>query len=51
VTDSVPGLSKVPVLKWLFKRDLKTSRKEELLIFLTPKIMRLEQKNMLSQQN
>jgi type IV pilus assembly protein PilQ len=42
--DSVPGLGKVPVLKWLFKRDFNTNRKEELLIFLTPRIMRLEQK-------
>jgi len=50
-SDSVPGLGKVPVLKWLFKRDRKTSSKEELLIFLTPRIMRLEQKNILSRQN
>jgi type IV pilus assembly protein PilQ len=50
-TDSVPGLGKVPVVKWLFKRDEKSTRKEELLIFLTPRIMRLEQKNILSQQN
>jgi type IV pilus assembly protein PilQ len=42
--DAVPGLGKVPVLKWLFKRDFNTNRKEELLIFLTPRIMRLEQK-------
>ncbi len=50
-TLSVPGLGKVPVLKWLFKNDEKFSRKEELLIFLTPRIMRLEQKNMLSRQD
>jgi type IV pilus assembly protein PilQ len=43
-TDSVPGLGKVPVLSWLFKKDFKSHRKEELLIFLTPRIMRLEQK-------
>jgi type IV pilus assembly protein PilQ len=42
--DSIPGLGKVPVLNWLFKRDFNTDRKEELLIFLTPRIMRLEQK-------
>jgi type IV pilus assembly protein PilQ len=42
--DAIPGLGKVPVLKWLFKRDFNTNRKEELLIFLTPRIMRLEQK-------
>jgi type IV pilus assembly protein PilQ len=51
ITDSVPGLGKIPIISWLFKRDLNESRKEELLIFLTPRIMRLEQKNMLSQQN
>ena len=50
-TDSVPGLGKVPVLKWLFKKDDKFNIKEELLIFLTPRIMRLEQKNILSRQN
>ncbi len=50
-TDSVPVLGKLPVLKWLFKKDGNFSRKEELLIFLTPRIMRLEQKNMLSYQN
>ena len=44
-TDSVPVLSKLPVLKWLFKRDINSMRKEELVIFLTPRIMRLEQKN------
>jgi type IV pilus assembly protein PilQ len=47
-SDAVPWLSKVPVLKWFFKRDFKSNRKEELLIFLTPKIMRFEQKNILS---
>ena len=50
-TDSVPGLAKLPVLKWLFKRDIDQTRKEELVIFLTPRIMRLEQKNLLSYQN
>jgi type IV pilus assembly protein PilQ len=50
-TDSVPGLGKVPVVNWLFKKEEKFTIKEELLIFLTPRIMRLEQKNILSQQN
>ncbi len=51
ITDSVPVLGEIPVLKWLFKKDAKTNRKEELLIFLTPRIMRLEQKNVVSYQN
>ncbi len=41
----VPVLYKIPVLSWLFKWDRKESRKEELLIFLTPRIMQLEQKD------
>ncbi len=41
----VPGLYKIPVLSWLFKWDKKESRKEELLIFLTPRIMQLEQRD------
>lgn len=36
---AVPGLSKVPVLGYLFKKTLKRDNKSELLIFITPKIM------------
>ncbi|HJP18187.1 MAG TPA: type IV pilus secretin PilQ, partial [Nitrospinota bacterium] len=35
----VPFLSKVPFLKWLFKNEAKTESTEELLIFITPKIV------------
>ena len=39
----LPGLSKIPILGWLFKTKSKTSNLEELLIFITPKIVQLEQ--------
>jgi len=37
--ESVPWLSKIPVLGWLFKRDYDTTDKTELLIFLTPTVL------------
>lgn len=40
----IPGLSKIPLLGWLFKNRGYEDRKEELLIFITPKIVQLEQK-------
>ncbi len=40
---AIPGLSRLPVFGWLFKSDVKTDNKEELLIFITPKIVTLEQ--------
>jgi type IV pilus assembly protein PilQ len=39
-----PWLSKIPLLGWLFKTKNKELDKEELLIFITPKIMTLEQR-------
>ena len=41
----VPWLSKIPLLGWLFKSTNKTDNKEELLIFITPQIVRLEQRD------
>ncbi|MDP3283635.1 MAG: type IV pilus secretin PilQ, partial [Desulfobacterales bacterium] len=41
----VPGLSMIPILGWLFKTDKDTDNKEELLIFITPKIVMLEQRS------
>lgn len=38
----VPFLSRIPVLGWLFRSKYKYNKKEELLIFITPKIIRLE---------
>jgi type IV pilus secretin PilQ/predicted competence protein len=35
----LPYLRSIPVFGWLFKRQLKSDRKEELLVFLTPKII------------
>ncbi len=38
--DRVPGLHKIPILGWLFKRELKKTESQELLIFITPRIVR-----------
>jgi type IV pilus assembly protein PilQ len=38
--DGVPGLSRVPLLGWLFRRDSFTEELRELLIFITPRIRR-----------
>ncbi len=37
--DSVPGVSKIPLLGWLFKHDQNDSTNQELLIFITPRIL------------
>jgi len=39
----VPWLSKIPFLGWLFKQKRTVKDKAELLIFITPKIVRLEE--------
>jgi type IV pilus assembly protein PilQ len=39
--DRTPGLHRVPLLGWLFKRNEFSDESRELLIFITPKIMRL----------
>jgi type IV pilus assembly protein PilQ len=36
----VPYLSRMPVLGWLFKNKSETVSKQELLIFLTPSIIK-----------
>jgi len=38
--EGVPGLSKIPLLGWLFKRNTVSDQGRELLIFITPKIRR-----------
>ena len=38
--DKVPFLGDVPFIGYLFKNTLRTSEKSELLIFLTPRIVR-----------
>jgi len=40
----IPGLRKLGVLGWLFKSQVKTDTKNELLIFITPRIVQLEQR-------
>lgn len=39
-TSGVPGLADIPVLGWLFKTNTKTKSKKELLVFITPKILK-----------
>jgi type IV pilus assembly protein PilQ len=38
--DRTPGLGTVPLLRWLFKRDVNTTNDQELLIFITPRIIK-----------
>jgi type IV pilus assembly protein PilQ len=37
--DGLPWVSQVPVLGWLFRNDAESDRNEELLIFITPRII------------
>jgi type IV pilus assembly protein PilQ len=39
-TDRTPGLSRVPLLGWLFKREDDRTESQELMIFITPRIIR-----------
>ena len=39
--DRTPGLNRIPLLGWLFKRDGVTDESRELLIFITPRIVRM----------
>jgi len=41
----IPGLMKIPVLGWLFKTEYKEDKLDELLIFITPRIVQLEQRD------
>jgi type IV pilus assembly protein PilQ len=36
--DRVPVLHRIPLLGWLFKRDVNSDESRELLIFITPRI-------------
>jgi type IV pilus assembly protein PilQ len=40
--NAVPFLSKVPVLGWLFRNDSRDNQHEELLVFITPKIVKYD---------
>ena len=41
-----PGLAKIPGLGWLFKNEIKNTENKEMLIFITPRIVQLEQRAM-----
>ncbi|MBI5047649.1 MAG: type IV pilus secretin PilQ [Deltaproteobacteria bacterium] len=40
--NSIPYLSKIPILGWLFKSNSKVSDSEELLVFITPRIVKYD---------
>jgi type IV pilus assembly protein PilQ len=40
LTNRTPGLASIPLLNWLFKRDRVSDESRELLIFITPRIIR-----------
>jgi type IV pilus assembly protein PilQ len=40
LTNRTPGLGQIPLLNWLFKRDRVSDDSRELLIFVTPRIIR-----------
>jgi type IV pilus assembly protein PilQ len=42
----IPGLRSMGVLGWLFKFQSEDDNKNELLIFITPRIVKLEQKRL-----
>jgi type IV pilus assembly protein PilQ len=42
-----PWLSKIPVLGWFFKTETDSKESSELLIFITPKIVKLEQREIM----
>ena len=45
LTDSgIPGLKKLPALGWLFRSETTDLKKNELLIFITPRIIQMEQR-------
>lgn len=39
-TEGVPLFNKIPLLGWLFKREAKSDQRKDLLIFISPKIVR-----------
>ncbi len=41
----IPWLSNIPGLGWLFKSEMKGNEKQELIIFITPRIVQLEQRS------
>ena len=47
----LPVLKDIPMLGWLFKTDTSDKSNNELLVFLTPRIVQLEQKNLVQAEN
>jgi type IV pilus assembly protein PilQ len=39
----IPGFSNIPVIGWLFRREQERDVSDELLIFLTPRIIRQDE--------
>jgi type IV pilus assembly protein PilQ len=46
-----PILKEIPMIGWLFKTRSETNSKQELLIFITPKIVQLAQRDMVKTEN
>jgi type IV pilus assembly protein PilQ len=46
VTSGFPWLSRIPVIGWFFKNQIDNKENAELLIFITPKIVQLEQQQL-----
>ena len=40
LVSGIPGLSRIPVLGWLFKYETKAKTKREILVFVTTKIIK-----------
>jgi type IV pilus assembly protein PilQ len=38
--EGIPLFSKIPLLGWLFKREVKEDARQDLLIFISPKVSR-----------
>ena len=47
----LPVLKDIPMLGWLFKTNTSDSTTNELLVFLTPRIVQLEQKSLVQAEN
>lgn len=47
----VPFFSKIPVLGWLFKKRRQEDRRDELLVFITPRIVNREESLVATQQD
>ena len=46
-----PVLKEIPMIGWLFRTKSQDNIKQELMIFLTPRIVQLEQKNLVQAEN